>query len=362
MCRPGRFKSRDMITCENCPRGFVSEGEGETACHRCDLASFTSEAGKSTCQLCEAGKYFEGHNVACDTCVLNDADNATRHHTGILLNAVDQSLPWGTSFEDCDCGLGSTRITDMCHDCPVGFYRNDSSLRACQSCGMNEYQDEKGQTECKACPANSYAETTQNTAITDCLCEAGYEWNDNTQTCDECTAGTQKGRGAGTCQACPENTYSLARSPLCTACGPNERSSPGSGSPFSCNCNPGFGSLDGAQCSICGNGTFSGGGQEAATNNPSQQRPACQQCPLNKNSTQGSTERGNCKCIPGHGDPNNNADDDAQCSPCENGFYASGGNNIACFSCGFGAITEPPQAAFAFSCCQCDAGRGLYEQ
>ena len=352
LCFPSHDSFDESTGCQHC-----SEGTDWKANY-----SFKIGYSNQDCQLCEAGKYFEGHNVACDTCVLNDADNATRHHTGILLNAVDQSLPWGTSFEDCDCGLGSTRITDMCHDCPVGFYRNDSSLRACQSCGMNEYQDEKGQTECKACPANSYAETTQNTAITDCLCEAGYEWNDNTQTCDECTAGTQKGRGTGTCQACPQNTYSLARSPLCTACGPNERSSPGSGSPFSCNCNPGFGSLDGAQCSICGNGTFSGGGQEAATNNPSQQRPACQQCPLNKNSTHGSTERGNCKCIPGHGDPSNNADDGAQCSPCENGFYASGGNNIACFSCGFGAITEPPQAAFAFSCCQCDAGRGLYEQ
>ena len=342
--------------------------DSSTGCQHCSkgtdwTANFSFKVGYSNedCQLCQAGEYFVGHNVVCDTCVLNDADNTTRHHTGIVFNAIDQSMLWGTGFDDCDCALGSTRIVDECHDCPVGFYRNDSLTRECQPCGMDEYQDERGKTQCKACPPNSYAETTQNTDITQCLCEAGYEWNEDEQTCDECTAGTSKGRGTGTCQVCPENTYSLARSPLCTACGPNERSSPGSGSPFACNCKPGFGSQDEAQCSICGNGTFSGGGQEATSNNPAQQRPVCEQCPSNKNSTQGSTERGNCKCIPGHGDPNNNADDAAACSPCENGFYASGGNNIACFSCGFGAITEPPQAAFAFSCCQCDAARGLYE-
>ena len=343
--------------------------DASTGCQHCSggtdwKANYSFKIGYNNqdCQLCEAGKYFEGHNLACDTCVLNDADNATRHHTGIVLNAFDQALSWGTSFEDCDCSLGSTRVADECYNCLAGFYRNDSSLRACQPCGMDEYQDETGQTGCKACPANSYAETTQNTDITHCLCEAGYEWNEDTQKCDECTAGTQKGRGSGMCQTCPENTYSPARSSVCLDCPENERSLPGSGSPFSCNCKPGYGSESGLACSLCANGTFAVGGEGAATQNGPQQRPACTVCPANKNSTQGSTTRANCKCIPGHGDPNNDIDDAATCSPCENGFYASGGSNIACFSCGYGAITDPPQAAFAFSFCQCDAGRGLYEQ
>ena len=34
-------------------------------------------------------------------------------------------------------------------------------------------------------------------------------------------------------------------------------------------------------------------------------------------------ERGNCKCIPGHGDPANNANG-AECSPCEKGSFLMG--------------------------------------
>ena len=351
LCFPAHDSFDEATGCQHCSKKTAWE------------ANYSFKLGYSNedCQLCAAGKYFQGHNIACDTCLLNDADNATRKHTGIVLNAVDQSLTWGTSFEDCDCELGSTRVVDTCHECLPAFYRNDSLVRACQPCGLDEYQDATGQTACKACPANSYTVTTQNAAITDCLCEAGYEWHADTQTCEECAAGTQKGKGAGTCQICPENTYSLARAAICIDCPANERSLSASGSPFACNCKPGYGSESGLACSICANGTFSEGGEGAATQNGPQQRPACTACPTNKNSTQGSTTRANCKCIPGHGDPNNDIDDAATCSPCENGFYASGGSNIACFSCGFGAITDPPQAAFAFSCCQCDAARGLYE-
>ena len=335
----------------------------------CVSLSLSSSHGDCKCSACHhtmqvstgMGEYFVDHNEPCQQCVLHDGTNATRNHVGVVVNSLDSSLAWASSFEDCDCDLGHERISNKCYQCQAGFYRSNTLNRTCQPCGQNEYQDLTGQTGCKQCPPNSFADTTQNTLITQCLCEAGYEWDDELQECRECSAGFKKARGTGVCEQCPENTYSLAQSPLCTACGPNERSSPGSGSPFACNCKPGFGSLDGAICSICGNGTFAVGAQESTTNSPSSQRPVCQECPSNKNSTQGNTEQGNCKCVPGHGDPNNNADDGAACSPCANGFYASGGNNIACFSCGFGAITDPPQAVFAFSCCKCDATRGLFE-
>ena len=191
------------------------------------------------------------------------------------------------------------RVLDQCQPCAAGSFRNDTLDRACYACGLDEYQDTTGQTQCKSCPPHSYTEATGSNSVLLCLCESGYEWDETSQTCVECTAGTSKGRGAGTCQQCPEDSFALARSGQCTACGPNERAPAGSGSPFACNCRPGFGSADGgSSCSLCGNGTFSGGGTGAAANSPHVQRPACEQCPANKNSTQGSTERGNCKCVP----------------------------------------------------------------
>lgn len=352
LCFAG-YDSFDASTgCKHC-----SQGDSLFAFH-----TFKLGYGNQPCMYCAAGKFFVDHNEPCQQCVLHDGTNATRNHVGVVVNSLDSSLAWASNFEDCDCDLGHERISNKCYQCQAGFYRSNTLNRTCQPCGQNEYQDLTGQTGCKQCPSNSFADTTQNTLITQCLCEAGYEWDDELQECRECSAGFKKARGIGVCEQCPENTYSLAQSPLCTACGPNERSSPGSGSPFACNCKPGFGSLDGAICSICGNGTFAVGGHESTTNNQSSQRPVCQQCPSNKNSTQGSIDRGNCTCVPGHGDPNNNADHGAACSPCANGFYASGGHNIACVSCGYGAITDPPQAAFAFSCCKCDATRGLFQE
>lgn len=342
-----------------------------TGCVRCAdvvgadwTANYSFKIGYSNapCELCSAGEYFIAANEACRQCELSDSANATRKHLGVTLNMIDLSYSWGTDFNDCDCDLGHTRVVDECHPCTAGNFRNDSLDRACYPCGLDEYQDDTGQTQCKVCPPHSYTEGIGSDSVLQCLCESGFEWDEVNSICVPCGEGTSKGRGYGRCEVCPENTYSLAQSPVCTPCGPNERSPVGSGSPFACNCRPGFGSPDGGgSCSLCGNGTFSVGGA-VSTGNPQVQRPACEQCPANKNSTQGSTERGNCRCIPGHGDPANNADDGVECSPCDNGFYASGGNNIGCFSCGFGTVTEPPQAAFAFSCCQCDAARGLYEQ
>lgn len=345
--------------------------DASSGCVRCAdvtgadwTANYSFKIGYSNapCQLCSTGEYFIAANEVCRQCELPDSANATRKHLGVTLNIVDPSYAWGTDFNDCDCDLGHTRVVDECHPCATGNFRNDSLDRACYPCGLNEYQDATGQTQCKACPPHSYTEAIGSDSVLQCLCEGGYEWDEVNSICVPCGEGTSKARGLGSCEVCPENTYSLAQSPVCTPCGLNERSPAGSGSPFACNCRPGFGSADdGGSCSLCNNGTYSSGGA-ISTGNPQVQRPACLQCPTNKNSTQGSTERGNCKCIPGHGDPTNNADDGAECSPCENGFYASGGNNIACFSCGFGTVTEPPQAAFAFSCCQCDAARGLYEK
>ena len=359
---------REVTDCLCFPAHTAFDAEG--GCVHCSEApggdwtanySFKLGYSNAACEPCTSGEYFVAANVACQRCELPDAANATRKHVGVTLNIIDPGYAWGTDFDDCDCDLGHTRVLDACHPCAAGSFRNDSLDRACYACGLDEYQDTAGQTQCHACPAHSYTEGTGSSSVLQCLCESGYEWDETSQTCVECTAGTSKGRGAGTCAQCPEDAYSLARSAQCTACGPDERAPAGSGSPFACNCRPGFGSADGGDsCSLCGNGTFSGGGTGAASSNPQAQRPACAQCPANKSSAQGSTQQGSCKCVPGHGDAGNSADDSAECSPCENGFYASGGSNLACFSCGFGAITDPPQAAFAFSCCQCDAGRGLY--
>ena len=354
---------RDLTDCVCFPAH--DSFDNATGCRHC--ANSTQEwkqylvkahYGNDACALCSAGKYFVAHNAECQVCNLHDADNCSNLHHSIVLNYMNHSLPWGTSFEDCDCALGSYRQGDVCRACEVGKFRNDSFNRLCQPCGQNEYQDARGQTKCKSCPANSYAETEQNTQVTQCLCEGGFEWDEDVQMCVPCEAGTSKERGSAQCVSCPVGTYSFAQASTCTSCGPNERSEIGSTSPEACNCLPGFGANNAnvsntSICEMCANGTFSEGGDS------NMQRPPCTPCPANKTSSQGSTERAACKCIPGHGDPHNNANEDASCTPCLNGFYAPGGNNTACYSCGFGAITDPPQAAHAFSCCQCDSNRGL---
>jgi len=326
-----------------------------SSCVSCEDFKFKLGFNNLPCEYCSDGQYFIEHNQACGNCDLIDATDSQRRHTMQAVNTGDSSLRWGQDELDCVCDLGFFRITDSCHQCTAGSYRNETEVLTCTPCAIDTYQDESAALGCKFCPENSHTVATGSSSITDCRCDAGYELHSTEHRCIPCTAGTYAPHSSNVCQQCVENTYSLDLAAICTPCAANERSQAGSSQEGFCNCLPGFGSnlTHPSVCTQCPLDTYSTGGIPI-----SNQRPACTSCPDFKSSPLQSSSASHCVCVPGYEDTG--SDPLAACTPCINGQYSLGGVNQACKLCGFGSVTEPPSAATSFSDCLCSAEDGLY--
>jgi len=325
-----------------------------SACQTCEDYEFKLGFNNDECQFCADGLYFVNHNQACEACDLIDATDSQRRHTLQAVNTGDSSLRWGQDEADCVCDLGHFRISDSCHQCAPGSYRNETEVLTCTPCAIDTYQEESAALGCKFCPTNSHTVATGRSSITDCRCDAGYELHPSEHRCIPCTAGTYAPHSTNVCQQCAENSYSLDIAAICTPCAANERSQAGSSQEGYCNCVPGFGGnvTHPLICTVCPYNTFSTGGVPLTD-----QRPVCTACPNFKNSPMQSTTASHCKCVPGYEDVG--SDPLADCTPCINGQYSTGGENKACRLCGFGSISNPESAATSFSDCLCSAADGL---
>ena len=134
------------------------------------------------------------------------------------------------------------------------------------------------------------------------------------------------------------------------ACAAQEVALAGSRERGDCQCSAGRGRPQpDAPCADCAHALFSPG----RTNAP------CQPCPAHKNTSAPAARAVEaCACVPGHGVAAEAAPD-APCAPCVDGYFVRGGRNESCVHCGFGAVTEPANAAAAPAACMCDARRGL---
>ncbi|EKX31733.1 hypothetical protein GUITHDRAFT_122074 [Guillardia theta CCMP2712] len=139
--------------------------------------------------------------------------------------------------------------------CKPGFELRSG---ACTACNASAYKDFTGNGGCLLCPANTVS-TGSRDDISLCVCKAGYSGVDGAA-CNACPAGSYKsGTGSGACQQCPENTYqpALAATALssCSSCPLNSNSSAGSTVKSSCVCLPGF-QPGGDYCQQCPAGKF----------------------------------------------------------------------------------------------------------
>lgn len=328
-----------------------------TGCKPCPEFQFKIGFNNDQCQFCADGHYFVAKNEICETCLLLDADNSSRRHTLQAVNVLDDALRWGTQQEDCVCDLGFVRSSDTCHPCLAGFFRGVVNSLVCSPCPHDQYQDLTGSTECKPCPPNSHTLSNASADISSCRCDAGYQLVSNAthHACEPCQGGYYANHSSNVCEQCPSSTFSLPNAAQCTPCGVNEISAAGSSSESQCVCEAGFGSTltQANLCVQCAVDTYSVGGDDE------NQRPLCTPCPNNKTAPVQSVSAQSCVCVAGHEDTGNNPL--AACTPCRNGQYSAGGDNVACRLCGFGTVTEPPLAAISFEQCACSADLGLFD-
>ena len=153
-CRPGRFKSAGshILSCLDCPSGFVTETEGQTACTLCELASYTTENGMSACIMCDIGKFGAQEGV--------------------------------------------------CTECPPGTFQDEKKMTTCKLCPMSRYSTEFGATAQAQCTFCALDRTTGNVTgashISACQCR---EWDFYEQDPEEAVDATASQLPA--CTACP---------------------------------------------------------------------------------------------------------------------------------------------------------------
>lgn len=93
------------------------------------------------------------------------------------------------------------------------------------------------------------------------------------------------------------------------------------------------------ECTICPAGWYCTGGSTDKI-----------QCPVNKNSSTGSSSNIDCRCIPGY------YTNYPSCSICPAGWYCTGGGNIAQCSSGFSS----PLGSSSATACGCTIGKHLF--
>ncbi len=258
------------------------------------------------------------------------------------------------------CRPGYERLVEdfqTCSKCKPGFFHADPFARTCTACPTDTYQPLPAALECLSCPSDATTlNRTGTPAIANCVCNPGFE-NLVEGLCHQCAAGKFRTLrvanvedGVSTaCLQCPAHAYCPQGSVEPTLCPADEISAPGSTSKSDCKCIAGRGrrTADDGECEFCAHGFFSTGNTNLA----------CEQCPGNTNtSAPGAVSITDCTCTPGHGLARQN---DLPCEPCATGFFARGGQNIACIHCGFGTVTQPPERAAGPEACQCDATQGL---
>ena len=275
MCATGKFYV-DATTCQDCLRGEYQNLEGQFACHKCPIGTFSNEKAVSDCTWCGAfnGKEYQNEQgqTTCKSCREGyHVTDATKWSVVLYRTLLPTShdvlctkCPPGktSSMDDYSCidcpdHHYSNEDTEGCQDCPnpvqsirswthnknktgcVVQYKHNETCpafapncilcgsgmvhdgQACVKCGPGKYSDNMLDTECKSCEAGKFQPTGGQE---ECLpCFAGQEQALEGQTaCQNCPQHHyQDAEGQAVCKECPTGWQrsSLHARTECTLCG-----------------------------------------------------------------------------------------------------------------------------------------------
>jgi hypothetical protein len=366
---PGGLRMSDVSTCLCFPGHERVFSELGSECRNCSQHMVQTSISDDACIFCPAGHFFVDRHVPCQLCDLPQ-DGGDRH-VGLVLNMLNDGLPWGTSEDDCVCRPGFERaFNSQCNACPTGKFRVSNLTRTCTACPQDTYQDSLAQLSCLSCPQNSSTLSLYGrSSVRDCVCGPGFQplllLEDDTAVCQPCPAGTFRtsrmhNEAEESCTLCPEDHYCPSGAITPVSCPRGEVSDAGSRTLDECLCPPGYGRESHANvsdstnesphgvCTVCARGWY------AATRS----NAACLACPENKTTTfTGASNLTHCTCVPGHGVET--ALPDAPCTQCLSGSFALGGSNGPCKSCGWGTLTAPFAFPESGDSCICNANFGV---
>lgn len=357
-CGQGRFLSQITSVCETCPANSSTlDGVNATSVEACACDRGHSNASHS-CHECVHGEFkARPGDVPCTPC---------QAHSNTMATGA-----WRDT--DCICDAGHYETTPLaCAPCLAGSFKTASGNQVCDICPADSYCG-LGTVLPIVCPENSTS-VPGSSRLTDCHCQPGFH-HDEERECHACAAGKfQTLANEAACIDCPTRTYLPsvgASSPdECTPCGTNTHTDAvGSTAPEHCLCNLGYSGEPGAECVICGPGTFRAelgdyicaacpaDSYNAARGSVS--GSACLSCPENTSTTELS-RRGHstaCVCEPGFAAFLEPGALSYACTPCAAGTFQAADNQTQCNGCEPGTYATVVQATSALVCLECADGR-----
>jgi len=359
LCIAGRYSNADFTQCVPCEAGKFQAAPGRAFCEECDIGKYQDLTGQVGCKLCSAGKYNDAKgSTSCESCLRGTYQDETG-------SSVCKPCPKGTYTNS----IGSSK----CIECPLGKYQPDEGKSLCFACPAGKYQNQMGKDSCEDCAAGYYSEGNAEHCS---KCSVGYYQNELGQgACEECPAGQyQDEMGQSECKLCKAGTYSTLGSASCTPCEIGKYSDL-DGSDSCKDCPEGYyqNMVGQPSCYKCPIGTYAN----------SQGNVICQLCPQGKFQNQeGQSKCMACsmgeyqlemgkdsckKCYPGHYADQTGLGECKECSPgkyqplpgsvgceiCPTGHYQSLSGQPECKACSPGYYQS---ATGATSCKECSVG------
>ena len=371
ICPEGKYSN--IVSCEECPSGFVPEiiGEGSSMCINCSAVNGPCQTcadgqffdiASTTCKQCPSGKFNDGQ-VSCSDC-LDSLQIPNNDQSACVFCPDGQTRSTVDTCEDCSTGKFS--FQGECLECERGHFQSQTGQTSCDMCPTLETTSSTGQTSCDPCPptatvvlsgicANCAPGKEVNADKTACLdCPAGQYRFSNEDECSDCEPGLFRADTSdGPCELCPagffntepgaEECSDCSLNPTDENCGSCAAGKFASGN--SClNCPAGFVSVFAQDtCQECSMGTY----QDQIASS------ICKACELGK--YQPSTQATSCiSCELGKFQPN---EGQGACHDCEIGRYSSQLGSHYCQTCPSGTSTNGEASTASQDCVQCPAGR-----
>lgn len=414
LCEEHSTRNADTHVCECNPGHFK---HNSTCAHTCAPGTFKAVYGDEACTPCSENTYqHQSAATSCINCMANAYSDIGSTSLADCLCTPEYTLTDG-ACNQCDAGLVKDWTgNEPCAPCGPGTYRHESQdALFCRNCSASTFQPLSAQTACLPCQDNSVSDEGQSL----CLCNAGYEWqqvSDTLYTCSACLKGEYKSSISNAdcvpclsvfvttnvastnhtdCTPCYGYITTQADGRYCNSCPSNSQYSLGGTSVSTCRCLAGYaGSYDSASdsltCTACENGKY----KSSVNNNLCTSCPAgnigiegtvtrdelssscvpcptneyrsslteCTACPENSTSPAGSDDVSACLCAAGY------ELDGSNCVPCADGFVKPLVGNHACTACAAGkytvaetcvdcpAFATSPEASSTIGSCQCTPG------
>ena len=167
-CPTGRTAGNGSAACAACPDGTFGDGCGPCplgkhrsssddvtdSCRSCDIGQYSDQNAQASCQKCNAGYYeSEKGQDECKTCPANWFSDQGGQSKCKECGSTATSEAGKTFCSECTAGkfivTNSTTslITRVCDKCPVGWNGLEDPPR-CEECDPGMYQALRGKTYC----------------------------------------------------------------------------------------------------------------------------------------------------------------------------------------------------------------------